>query len=230
MKFSLVITSLFIGAVSFTGCGSNSSSNSKTASDNIDSNGVEAVATKVVCDPEPFTSEYGDTYDMKYSTNGDITVECKTTTERGYLEFKLKSGVDSLTITQLQKVESYSGTINGKKGSGKYTYNYKAGTVHIQENSPEGNYDCIETFVSPLPSTIIDTFSISNLLEWDGYITGTDDDRISTTCPSSYYDYLDEEDEKLNSTIKGVTNYTLTDSNGKKHYITETDLYTLRNK
>jgi len=218
MKFSLVVTSLFIGAVSFIGCGSGSSN---TASAN--NNGIKAVATQVVCDPAPVNID-GDTYDMKYTANGDITAECKSMGGIEYAEYKLKSGVNLLTVTELQRVDSFSGTKNGVTGSSTDTYDYKAGTIHHQENSPDGNYDCIETFVSPLPSTITDASSVDELFSWEGT------DRISTTCPTSYYDDNGNNDENFNGSVNGLTNYTVTDSNGKKHYITETVSATIRKK
>ena len=210
MKFSLVVMSLFVGAVSFIGCGSGSSdSNTAIAGANI-----EAVATQVVCDPAPINAD-GTIFDMKYAANGDITAECKSIAGMDYAEYKLKSGVNSLTVRQLQKVESYSGTMNGVTGSSTDIYDYKAGTIHHKENSTDGNYDCIETFVSPLPTTITDTASTDKLFSWEG------NNRISTTCPTSYYDDNGDE-ENLNGSLSGITNYTVTDSNGKKHYITET--------
>jgi len=222
MKFSLVVTSLFVGAVSFIGCGSDSS-NSNTATAGANNNGVEAVATQVVCDPAPINAN-GTTMDIKYSANGDITAECKSIGGMEYAEYKLKSGVNSLTVTQLKKVESYSGSVNGVTGSSTDTYDYQAGTIHHKESSSEGNYDCIETFVSPLPSTLTDASSVDELFSWEGT------DRISTTCPTSYYDDNGDDDENFNGSANGLTNYTITDSNGKKHYITETVSATMRKK
>jgi len=217
MKFSLVVISLLVGAVSFIGCGSDSNgSSSSNSTGGI--NGVKAVATQVVCDPAPRNHDGGGIVDFSYAVNGDITVECKSDDE----EFKLKSGVDSLTITQLKKIESYSGTLNGKKAFYVDTYDYKAGTVHHKESSPYGNYDCTETFVSPLPTTLTDTSDIDELF-WDW---GDEEDIISTTCPSSYYDDWGDE-ENLVFHVNGIINYTITDSNGKKHYVT---VNVLRNK
>jgi len=219
MKFSLVVISLFVGAVSFIGCGSDSNGSSSSNSTGI--NGVKAVATQVVCDPAPRHID-GDTYDMKYAVNGDITAECKSMGGMEYAEYKLKSGVNSLTVTELKRVESFSGTMNGKKAYSIDTYDYKAGTIHHKESSPDENYDCTETFVSPLPTTLTDASSIEELLDWDG------DNRISTTCPASYDN--DDDDDNANIDAKGIINYTITDSNGKKHYITVTGSITMRKK
>ena len=223
MKFSLVVISLLVGAVSFIGCGSDSNGSSSGSSNSTGGiNGVKAVATQVVCDPAPISDDTR-TFDMKYAVNGDITVECKSMGSREYGEYKLKSGVNSLTVTQLKKVESYSGTINGKKAFSVDTYDYKAGTIHHKESSSQyGNYDCTETFVSPLPSTLTNASSIEDLFDWDG------DNRISTTCPSSYDDDID--DENFVFRVNGIINYTITDSDGEKHYITETVSATMRKK
>jgi len=218
MKFSLVAVSLLVGVVSFIGCGSDSSGSSSNTTGGI--NGVKAVATQVVCDPAPM-NEDGYTYDMKYAVNGDITAECKSMGGMEYGEYKLKSGVNSLTVTELKRVESFSGTMNGKKAYSIDTYDYKAGTIHHKESSPDGNYDCTETFVSPLPTTLTDASSVEELLDWDG------DNRISTTCPASYDN---DDDDDANIDAKGIINYTITDSNGKKHYITVTGSITMRKK
>jgi len=218
MKFSLVAVSLLVGVVSFIGCGSDSSGSSSNTTGGI--NGVKAVATQVVCDPAPM-NEDGYTYDMKYAVNGDITAECKSMGGMEYGEYKLKSGVNSLTVTELKRVESFSGTMNGKKAYSIDTYDYKTGTIHHKESSPDGNYDCTETFVSPLPTTLTDASSIEELLDWDG------DNRISTTCPASYDN---DDDDDANIDAKGIINYTITDSNGKKHYITVTGSITMRKK
>jgi len=221
MKFSLVVVSLLVGAVSFIGCGSDSSGSSSNTTGGI--NGVKAVATQVVCDPAPM-NEDGYTYDMKYAVNGDITAECKSMGGMEYGEYKLKSGVNSLTVTELKRVESFSGTMNGKKAYSIDTYDYKAGTIHHKESSPDGNYDCTETFVSPLPTTLTDASTIEELLYWEG------DNRISTTCPASYDNDDDDDNDNANIDAKGIINYTIIDSNGKKHYITVTLSVTMRKK
>jgi len=207
MKFSLVVISLFVGAVSFAGCGKNKVD---------DINGIKAVSSHKVCDPSPINREDGFIYDIKYFVNGDITVGCKSIGEQEYSEgFRLKSGVNSLTVTQLKKVESFSGTINGKKAFSIDTYDYKAGKIHHKESSQFGDYDCVEIYSSPLPYTITNTFSIRELFAWEG----DENNRISTTCPQSYYDDID--DKNFAVEIDGIINFTITDSDGKKHYVTD---------
>jgi len=210
MKFSLVVINLFIGTVFFTGCGDNKSNR-------VDINGIQAVASHEVCNPSSINREDGLTYDIKYFINGDITVGCNSIGKKEYSEgYKLKNGVDSLIVTQLKKVESFSGTINGKKAFSIDTYDYKAGTIHHKESSQFGDYDCVETYSSPLPYTITNAFRIQELFDWDG---GNENNKISTTCPQSYYDDID--DTKFILHVNGIINYTITDGDGKKHYVTD---------
>jgi len=246
MKKSLILTTLLLGAMTFSGCGSsdspkgdstnNSSNNASNngssnngSSNNSSNNGssnlssiLVPVSTNTVCDPKAVTFE-DTTYDVKYAADGDITIMCKTQSDFIFGEYALVAGVNTLTITQLDRVESYAFNTNKMKGTGVDTYNYKDGSVHHNINGTENGktikYDCTEIYPSPLPLTLTDKESIEDLIDWEG----DDNDRISTTCPESYYADIDEEDEDDMGvgTAKFVTNYTLTDSDGKKHYITE---------
>ena len=232
MKKSLILTSLLIGAVAFTGCGSDSDGGTKDAIENTGNTGgsgsigsttssLTPVTTKVVCDPKAFTSSDG-TYDVKYSADGDITVLCQQAGQYTYGEYQLVTGVNTLTITDMEKVEGF--TINSVKANGTSvdTYNYKAGTIHHQVNATVNGktekYDCTETYPSPLPITLTDTSSIEDLFDW----YGDDNDRVKTTCAASYYAEDGTENDSLGKgTVSAITNYTLTDSDGKKHLVTE---------
>jgi len=225
MKKSLILTSLLVGVISFNGCGSSSSGSS--SNDNGGSTGggssasLSAVTTKVVCDPQALSNSQT-SYDMKYAADGDVTVMCKTESGYTYGEYQLVAGVNTLTITDIEKVEEYTLDTSKVKGKGRDTYNYKAGTIHHKiDGMVDGKrekYDCTETYPSPLPATLTDTNSITELFDWD-----VDEyDRIKTTCPVSYDDEDDIEDSLGKGTVNAVTNYTLTDNNGRKHLITET--------
>jgi len=219
MKKSLILTSLLVGVISFSGCGSDSDS---STGGNKDSSLTPPVTTKVVCDPKAFSSSEG-SYDIKYSADGDITVMCRTSGQYTYGEYQLVTGVNTLTIADMKKVEEISATASKVKGKGIDTYNYKSGTIHHQLNAvvdgKTEKYDCIETYPSPLPTTLTDTTSIENLFEWEG----DENDRTKTTCPASYYEESGSEDDDSfgKGTVSVITNYTLTDSDGKKHLVTE---------
>ena len=232
MKKSLILTSLLVGAIAFTGCGSDSDGGTKDGTENsgggTGNNGSSSlsltpVATKVVCDPKASTLADA-SYDVKYLANGDITVMCKTFGGYTSGEYQLATGVSTLTIVDVKKVEESSVNTVNLKGKSLDTYDYKAGTIHRQENGvAEGKtvkYDCVETYPSPLPATLTSTATIEMLLEWEP----DENDRVKTTCPSSYYAENDSDDEDFTfgkGTVNVITNYTLTDSDAKKHLLTE---------
>jgi len=228
MKKILVLTTLLVGATIFSGCGSDDDSSSPAGSSNSDLS-ISPVTTKVVCDPKALTSNAG-SYDVKYSADGDVTVMCQTSGQYTFGEYQLASGLNTLTITQLKRVENFAVDSTSAKGVGVDTYDYKAGTVHhTADATVDGKpykYNCVETFPSPLPETLTDTNSIENLLEWEG----DENNLIKTTCPKSYYEEDDDsEDDNLGKgTINSLINYTLTDSDGKKHLLSVTTSYVLK--
>jgi len=255
MKKSLILTSLLVGVLSFSGCGSDSDSDTPTtgsdSSTDNSTNGTDSsttettgsttgttttptgltispVTTKVVCDPSAISSTEG-SYDIKYAADGDITVMCKTAGQYTYGEYSLLAGINQLTITDLKRVEEYYLKTTKTSGSGIDTYDYKLGTVHhtidvVSEGTPY-KYNCIETFPSPLPATLTtDATSIENLIDWEG----DENNLITTTCPKSYYDDTGDdgtEDTLGAGTVNSIINYTLTDSNGKRHLLTFTGSY-----
>ncbi len=184
---------------------------------------------KVSCDPKELVIT-GATIDFKYYADGDIKIECQEIQGFTIATYKLDENIQSLDITQLIKSETINGNIKddtGKSGTfdGVTTYDYQKGTQHIQGhytyNGKKENIDCIETYPTILPKTITSDNDISSLLEWEGDDIG---EYTQTTCPESYYDENDEldiEDEntKWRGTVNMNTNYTLTDSKGKKHLL-----------
>lgn len=227
MKKSLILTSVVVGMLSFSGCGSDSDSDSSTDSV-TDGLSVSPVTSKVVCDPNTITSTEG-SYDIKYASDGDITVMCKTVGEYTYGEYSLLSGINQLTIINLKREENYSLNTSTISGSGIDTYDYKLGTVHhtidLSSDGTNYKYDCTETFPTPLPITLTtDATSIENLIEWEG----DENYLITTTCPQSYYDDAKDDgtEDFGTGTIDSLINYTFTDSNGKQHLLTFTGSYT----
>jgi hypothetical protein len=199
--------------------GNNNVNNDTINSNTISIKGVKPVTKNVVCDPEPLTDEK-ESLDWKYAATGDITIECKNNQyiSVAYGEYKLKDNIDSMTITQIKKVEAFEGTIDHVYGYGISTYDYKAGTIHHKVDAEDEKYDCVEKYPSPLLATITDSNSIEELLEdW-----GNDEDKLlSTTCPQSFYDDDDDDDDNLKGNGKAIINYTITDDNNKNHYISE---------
>jgi len=228
MKKSLILTSLLVGAISFSGCGSDSDSdgggkdNPAPTPGNNTAVTVTPVTTKVVCDPDAITFE-GGSYDVKYAAEGDVTVVCQEAGGMKYGEYQLVAGVQTLTIVDATKVENFAIDLTTAKGTATDTYDYKAGTINHKINGTfEGQvakYDCTETYPSPLPTTLTDTTSIEELLDW----YGDSNNRISSDCPQSYYSDFEGDTEQANKgTVEFIENYTLTDNNGKKHLITNT--------
>lgn len=227
MKKSLILTSLLVGAISFSGCGSDSSSGD-TANNGTSSSSLTPITTKVVCDPKAITNSEG-VIDLKFAADGDITVMCKTAGQYTYGEYQLVTGVNTLTIVEMKKVEDFSVSTVKVKGKSVDTYNYKAGTINHKINGivdgKTEKYDCTETYASPLPTTLTDVTSIENLFDW----YGDDNNRIATTCPASYYAEDGSEDDNLGKgTASIITNYTLTDSDGKKHLLTQNSEITFK--
>jgi len=242
MKKSLILTSLLVGVLSFSGCGSDSDSStsgsdSSTGGSDSSTGGSDSstggstglsitpATTKVVCDPKAVTSSEG-SFDVKYAADGDITVMCRTAGQFSYGEYALLAGINQLTITEVKRVANFSLKTTKVSGAGIDTYDYKLGTVHHNVNAlVEGKsykYDCTETFPSPLPATLTtDESTIENLIDWEG----DENNLITTTCPKSYYDDAtdDESEDALGAgTVDSILNYTLTDSDGKKHLLTLT--------
>ena len=213
MKKSLILTSLLVGAISFSGCGSENESKA-----NSDSINLTPITTHVVCNLKAIEGK-NYTSDVKYATEGDITVMCKNEGE-----FQLVKGVDTLTITDMKEVSELY--IDGEKLKSKHlkSFDFKAGTIHRQANGtfPDGktySYDCTETYPSYLPVTLTDTSSIAKLFDWEG----DKNNRIKTTCPDAFYeDEIKYKNSLLKTKGRGsfISNYTLIDSNNKKHLVT----------
>jgi len=224
MKKSLILTSLLIGAISFNGCGSSSDGgggggdNPHPGSNNI-SLSVSPLTNKNICDPTKLESAAG-SYDVKFATDGDIIVSCSQSSSYSFGEYKLASGIQTLTIVDAKKVENYAIDVTHAKGTSIDTYNYKSGAITHKVNGTFNgksiNYNCTEIYPSPLPTTLTDTSSIDDLLDWEG----DSNNRISSDCPTSYYSDLGKEDATNKGSVKFIENYTLTDNNGKKHLIT----------
>ena len=157
---------------------------------------------------------------LKFTSDGDIRIVCQEENEQYFSEYKLINDVNSLTIVDVIKVINFEATSNlGNSGSEIQTLHYKEGTIHYtKESKIDGKtekYDCIETYPSPLPQTIFNETTILELLEWKA----VEDDRVKTTCPKEFYEESEQEEDEILE-VRVLFNYTLIDSDGKKHLLT----------
>ena len=232
MKRSLILVSLLIGAMALTGCGSDSDSDSNdtnslaTEDTNIEetdtsdssTSSSSLVTDQVTCDPDAQVSG-NISFDSKYLADGDISALCVTQNGYTYPEYNLRNGVTTLTVTQVLKDESTDIQTNEASMKGTVNYNYKAGTIQYNGTENGTTINCTETYPSILPLTITNNIDIENILDWDGDYNN----RISTTCPESWYDESDTDDDVDFDNIIGtgvmISNYTITDSDGKQHLL-----------
>jgi len=225
-KHYLILATVFVGILLFlAGCGSDGGSDDYS---NSDSDSLSSSSSSSSLDNSTFYplttankctgTSLDNSFSFSISTEGDIVVDCQEINGIGFYEYKLKEGVDALVITQIimdivYDIDSSEGAIIGTE-----KVNLKEGRVEYQGRDRGENINCVEIYVSPLPTTLITTEEISDILEWEGDI----DNLISTSCPDSWYDDVGlEDDEDVTSTGTINTNYTLTDNEGKIHLITE---------
>jgi len=225
MKKSLILTSLLVGAISFSGCGSDNDGDGGGGGDNPTpgnntNNGlsISPITNKNLCNPSKIT--YANiSIDSEFATDGDIIVNCTEIGDNIFGVYQLSSTVQTLTVTNIKKEVNYDVDMDTAKGTNIDSYDYKAGTIHHVMNATlEGkamHYDCTDTYPSPLPTTISDNSSIMELLDWDG----DDNNLITSTCPESYHDDTDDDTQVKKGTLKFIKNFTITDSRGKKHLI-----------
>ena len=124
--------------------------------------------------------------------------------------------VAAMTITDVAKVETMNGTIDGKAVNGTTAYNYKNGTIHYVATYAGESYNCTETYQTPLPMTYYQgsESDLEDLLDnW-----GNDDTYISTTCPQSFYDE-NSGTEPTSMHMTMTTNTTVTDNQSHQHTI-----------
>ena len=150
------------------------------------------------------------------ATDGDIRISCEKEKGINFSRYTFVNNVNSLTIIDTIKVRNIIAKGDILNASILETFNYKKGTIDIKSsttlNGKKENFDCIETYPSPLPTTLLNEKSALALLKWKP----NKSDRIKTTCPESYYQ---EYEYKTNVEIDSIENYTLTDSEGKKHLL-----------
>ena len=243
MKYTVVGALALSLAVGFTGCGSSgggssegdeTSSVSSTAQSSVSSvaqssssAGVSSVGASSSVSgggSVPYTCtdsfSYGSyVYSIQSGTQGDITYDCQVmSSDYGY-----HLSVDVMTVTAVSKVQTMSGTIDGKTGNSTIAYDYVNGTIHYSGSyEGYGSFNCTETYQTSLPATFYSTdpYSLEELLDyWGDY---EDDNFISTTCPQDFYD---EGDGSTATTahLNYITEITVTDDQGGQHKISKNE-------
>jgi len=212
-KVSLL--SLVLASFIMVGCDSSSSSSD---SNNTNSDGSSTTTTPIT----PLTcSATTGTFTIESGTNGDITYSCKFDELYGY---HLADGISSLNVVDVKIEENVQVTCTDGSGSYEAITNFAAKTVDYKGSSPSiGTVECRETYIDDrLPGVLSTQESIDELLHWK-QVSSKDDARLaSTTCPDSFYeDKEDEDDEGGDDSCSGsvIANYTVTDDSGKKHLI-----------
>lgn len=164
--------------------------------------------TNVTCDLSPVDG--GD-----YSASGDVTVTCQKDDKQS-VRYKL-ANVKSLTAMQIVKHKYL--TIENSSDKLHTVYDYKQGTVLYSGTINGTAYDCVETYPSIVPETLTNS-TIEKILSWQG----DSNDRVSSTCPNSFYDAKIDTSYNNAYQIKGLSffgiNYTIYDDNNNQHFIT----------
>lgn len=180
------------------------------------------VTSNFTCDPKPYTF-MGYTVDARYAAEGAIKVECYK--QEGGMNitaplYKL-DGVESIEVSKIHAITKGAGTSDR---FGSFTYVYVAdfdengGKVTIKEDYGNTHLECVETYDTPLPQTISSGDEISRLKE-----LSSNANRISTTCPASYYEEGngDDENELGGGNFTEWVDVIITDTQNKVHKISE---------
>jgi len=228
MRFYLYL----ISSIIFIGCGGGGSSSPSIDKDSQTSNIRENIDSSSDieedrCDSITTTSRWKDDSEMireeKYKTKGDIIAICNE--DRSKYILSLDKSKEYIEVIKLLKEEllTYKSVKETEKQSGsiKDIYNYQKGTVRHKIKTTYQDFDCIDTYPTPLPEDIDDGDDIRDLLDWKGDIY----DKISTTCPEAYDIYMNEFYTDIAFdfvSAKQITDYTITESTNKKHSIKKT--------
>ncbi len=140
-----------------------------------------------------------------------------------------------LAVTDLNKSETITGTIDGEPVLASVVYHYGSGLKEIRAELGEGkSYDCRERYPSPLPLVISGNDEADDLLEGIDPLTREEyfenvSNRIASTCPEAYYTDLADVKAVTKLTkpfdIVWKTNYVITDAGGNIHRIATEDHY-----
>ena len=218
MKFLLFKTAFFIISIPMMiGCGGESSSDSSNnggATNGSSSNGGTSInwspkTTNVTCD---LSSIGGGTY----SALGDITVSCQKDNRQS-----VKYGFQNVkSLTAIQIIKHKYLTIENGSDKLHTIYDYEKGTIAYSGTIDGTSYDCVETYPSIVPDTLVNS-NIGKILSW----TGNSNDRVNTTCSETFYTRNINSNYNDKNQIKGLVffgiNYTITDDMNQEHLISE---------
>ena len=169
--------------------------------------------------PDPIVA-YTET---KTFDNGTQTMEVKlgadgklqATRIYDYPAIAVKDDIGSFTIQQLTSTTTVDAKyVDGSTISGTATYDFGAGTEHIEIQSSEfGSANCTNHYASPLPFYIDNTNANDIPTDFDSSTM------ISTDCPAWVNDENDEDLDIANYTM--VMNTTITDTDNEFSHISE---------
>jgi hypothetical protein len=202
MKTKLILSMGILSAMLLSGCGGGSSSDG--GSDGGDSLDFTPIVNYTVDATQTYD---GKTFITKLGADG-VFQAVKTS---GYPNINFINGVTQITIVNMTAEEKFSGTLSdGDKISATTNYDYKQGTEHtVGTSSQHGSVDCTTTYQTPLPLVVVDNGYIEIP---DGFDEST---KISSTCP----DWMDESQNLEATSMKYLSNVTITDSDNQVSHI-----------
>jgi len=193
----------------------------------IINNSWSPVTINLSCSPKISYSDEDDNYrssEMKVYTSGDIVANCLDVgKDKMFTGYKLKDGIDTLEIVQIVGERSIIFKSKNASYQGISKYDYKQGTIEQKGthtvDSDTKQEECVNKYESILPKRIGigREIGITNLLNWIDEIN--QQKSLSTTCPEEK-DANDTIHDNNTSFFEMKTNYTLIDSNNKKHLLT----------
>lgn len=200
------------------GNSSSAEGSSSSASGNSSSTGSGIVAY-TCSDSQSFGSA---SLETKSGYQGDISYDCKLmSAAQGF-----HLNVGSMTVTDLTKVETINGVVDGKSIQATETIDYKTAKVHYKGTaSGYGSFDCEETYKPFLPVTIASDAETEALMEGSSpdysvnYFDYNGPNYVSTTCPTSYYDEDINNGTPASIDMSMTSDYTVKDDSGKTHKV-----------
>ena len=221
MKKSTLFAAL-TAVMIMSGCSSSSgdSSDSNTSNSNVGSpsgnSGGGSSSAIVAYSCEDSKSNNGQSFEVKSGYSGDIIYNCKMKGED--FGYSLKSGVGSLTVTDIVRVANVQESCkDGSGGSGTVTFNYKQNSVtYVGYSNKDGKINCKELYNDMgLPAVFTSKESIETLLEFDTAESKDSPKLVSSSCPDWNYDEVDDSSSRCSGTI--VENITITDDSNTIH-------------
>jgi len=186
-------------ALSFNGCGSDSSDGDSGGSSGDSGSSSQLVSYSC----EGSMSNMGMTVTSKMGANGNLTCEELSFNGNSFTSLAFKSGTNEMIIDQIIATSEASSS----EGTGTTKINLKDGTETLKGTDPDhGSVDCVNTYDVPSPLYIYDATDLENFYLDDYQL-------ISTTCPDWVNDDDDFDDDEF---VQGTftQNATITETSG----------------